>query len=114
MVSTGLTANEHMGFATMINQALDPVIHLLLVDSDSETVSVVQQSLCRYRGAQLVGVATTGPQAFELAANLQPDLILMDPDLPEGDGLFLLPQIMWPVEPRVMIISADVWNAWCR
>ena len=107
-----LTANERMGFATMMNQALDPVIHLLLVDSDSETATVVQQSLCGYRGAQLVGVATTGPQAFELAANLQPDLILMDPDLPQGDGLFLLPQILWPVEPRVMIISADVRNAW--
>ncbi|MGO8951209.1 MAG: response regulator transcription factor [Ktedonobacterales bacterium] len=97
-----------MALANMTNVGLDPVIHLLLVDSDPETVSVVQQSLCSYRGAQLVGVATTGSQAFELAVDLQPDVIVMDPDLPDSDGLFLLPQVMWPVEPKVMIISADV------
>ena len=92
----------------MTNQQLDPVLHLLLVDSDPQTLLVVQQSLRGYRGAQLSGVATTGPEAFELAANFLPDLILIDPDLPGSAGLFLLPQVMWPVEPRVTIMSADV------
>ena len=108
MTSIECVATEHNGQCRiMTNQQLDPVLRLLLVDSDPQTLSVVRQSLRDYRGVQLSGVATTGPEAFELAANLLPDLILMDPDLPGSDGLFLMPQVMWPVEPTVTIMSAD-------
>jgi DNA-binding NarL/FixJ family response regulator len=38
-------------------------------------------------GIQVIGEAKSGPEAVEMAANLQPDVVLMDLQMPEGNGL---------------------------
>ena len=38
-------------------------------------------------GIQVIGEATTGPQAVELADSLQPDVLIMDLNMPEGNGI---------------------------
>jgi DNA-binding NarL/FixJ family response regulator len=38
-------------------------------------------------GIQVIGEATTGQQAVELAESLQPDVLIMDINMPEGNGI---------------------------
>ena len=38
-------------------------------------------------GIQVIGEATTGQQAVELAESLQPDVLIMDLNMPEGNGI---------------------------
>jgi PAS domain S-box-containing protein len=58
---------------------------LLLVEDNEVTIEVVGEYL-RHAGCR-VAVASTGPEALELAAAITPDLILMDVQLPLLDGL---------------------------
>jgi DNA-binding NarL/FixJ family response regulator len=38
-------------------------------------------------GIQVIGEATTGRQAVELAESLQPDMLIMDLNMPDGNGI---------------------------
>jgi DNA-binding NarL/FixJ family response regulator len=38
-------------------------------------------------GLEVVGEATTGQQAVQLAEQLQPDVLIMDINMPEGNGI---------------------------
>ena len=38
-------------------------------------------------GIEVVGEATTGQQAVQLAEQLQPDVLIMDINMPEGNGI---------------------------
>ncbi len=64
-------------------------------------------NLLRTRGVQVVGVAQNGQEAQELAEKTQPDLILMDVDMPVCNGLEATRQIKtkWP-EMKVVMLTA--------
>ncbi len=61
-------------------------LSVLLVDDDTLFVQSVR-SLLTARGLQVLGVAHDGEQAQALAETLQPELILMDIDMPGHNGL---------------------------
>ena len=61
-------------------------LRVLLVD-DQELFRVGLRNLLAARGIPVVGEASSGRQALDLAAKLQPDLVLMDLNMPEMDGL---------------------------
>ncbi|NTW04356.1 MAG: response regulator transcription factor, partial [Oscillochloris sp.] len=61
-------------------------IRLLLVD-DNEIFLQILQRLLMSRGFTIVGVASSGQEAIEQARTLQPDIILMDVEMPEIGGL---------------------------
>jgi DNA-binding NarL/FixJ family response regulator len=64
---------------------LDPV-RVLIADDDD----VVREELGSYlvdEGFQIVGFASDGLQAFEQAAWLRPDVVLMDLRMPNMDGV---------------------------
>jgi DNA-binding NarL/FixJ family response regulator len=55
---------------------------------------------------QIVGEATTGAEAIEAAARLQPDVIVMDLGLPDVDGLTATRQILDKTsDSHVIVIS---------
>ena len=55
---------------------------------------------------RLVGEAASGVEAVRLAAELHPDVILMDLQMPDGDGLTAVRQILaaWP-ESRMLVVT---------
>jgi response regulator of citrate/malate metabolism len=63
------------------------VIRTLVVDDDFMAASVHRSFAERVPGFEVVGEATTGAQALELVAALEPDLVLLDIYLPDMGGL---------------------------
>ena len=60
----------------------------LIVD-DNETFLVSARRLLESQGVEIVGTATSGAEALELAAALSPDIALVDVELGEEDGFAL-------------------------
>jgi DNA-binding NarL/FixJ family response regulator len=67
-------------------------LRTLLVD-DSETFIVSARRLLESQGIEIVGTATGGTEALELAAALSPDLALVDIELGEEDGIALTDEL---------------------
>jgi DNA-binding NarL/FixJ family response regulator len=65
---------------------------ILLVDDHPLTRSALA-GLLRQHGFEVVGEAEDGEQAIECAAELAPDLILLDLSMPGLDGLSALPRL---------------------
>ena len=82
-------------------------IGVLVVDDEPQ-----HRALCRYAlepldGIDLVGEAHNGRRGIELAAELQPDVVVLDLRMPVMDGLSALPQILRAAPfARVVIWSA--------
>jgi len=74
------------------------VIRALIVDDDVPTRVGVRTILSSEPDIEVVGEAATGGEALELAAQLEPDVVLMDVRLPDIDGLTVTRQITSGVE----------------
>jgi CheY-like chemotaxis protein len=67
-----------------VDEDLPPPLRVLLVDDNADTVSSCRVFL-KHRGLE-VQTAPDGPYALEVARSLQPDVVLLDIDLPGMDG----------------------------
>jgi DNA-binding NarL/FixJ family response regulator len=77
----------------------------LIVD-DSETFLASARRLLESQGVEIVGTATSGAEALDLAAALSPDLVLVDVELGEEDGVAVAGELR-SLSPatRVVLIS---------
>jgi pilus assembly protein CpaE len=62
-------------------------IRVLIVDDIPETRDHLTKLLGFESDMEVVGSAASGPEAIELAARLNPDVVLMDINMPDMDGL---------------------------
>lgn len=69
------------------------VIRILLVDDHPMVREGLRSMLSTAADVEIVGEAGTAHEAITQAAALQPDVILLDIQLPDVDGLTALPQI---------------------
>ncbi len=69
------------------------MIDVLVVDDDFRVARIHAGFVERTPGFRVVGAAHTGAQALELAAQLDPDLILLDVHLPDLSGLQILAEL---------------------
>jgi two-component system response regulator DctR len=66
----------------------------VLVVEDDETVGEINREFTeRLEGFAVIGVARSVAAALEAAERLQPDLVLLDVYMPDGDGVELLKEI---------------------
>ena len=82
-------------------------IRCLVVDDQPEFLEAVRHLLDR-QGISVVGVAANSAEAIECAADLRPDVVLIDVHLGEENGLELASRIAAPDQvgsPRVILIS---------
>src|SRR5262245_60106369 len=68
-------------------------IKLLLVDDHALVREGIRSSLVRYPSLTIVGEAENGKDAVRKSRELQPDIILMDLNMPEMSGLEATPVI---------------------
>ena len=62
-------------------------IRVLLVDDQELVRSGFRAILSAYPGIEVVGEASDGAAAHELAGRLRPDVVCMDVQMPDMDGL---------------------------
>lgn len=83
------------------------MIEVLIVDDDFMVARIHTGFVERTPGFTVSGVAKTGGEALEMAARLQPDLVLLDVYLPDISGLDLLSDLREAApEVDVLVISA--------
>ena len=81
----------------------------VLVVEDSPTVHQLLVSLLEADPEiRVVGEATNGRQAVELASQLHPDLITMDVVMPDMDGLEATRRIMAQRPTSILIVTAHI------
>jgi response regulator of citrate/malate metabolism len=84
------------------------VIDVLVVDDDFMVARIHSGFVERTEGFRVVGVAHTGAEALELAATLQPDLLLLDVHLPDRSGLEVLTALRAAGSTAgVLMVTAD-------
>lgn len=71
----------------------DKTVRVLLVDDHPLIRRGMKGQFSLERGFSIVGEALDGGEAVELASQLQPDVVLMDIDLPVMDGITATQQI---------------------
>ena len=62
-------------------------IRILIVDDIPETRENVRKLLAFEADVEVVGVAGTGREAIQLARDLQPNIVMMDINMPDMDGI---------------------------
>lgn len=82
-------------------------IRLLIVDDVPETAQNVQKLLFFEKDIQVIGVAGSSRDAVMKATQLRPDVILMDINMPDMDGLRTTEIILRQVPTRVVIMSVQ-------
>ena len=76
---------------------------ILIADDSADIRTLLRLKLEAKNVGEVVGEATDGREAVEMATELQPDLVLLDLAMPRMDGLEALPLIMAAV-PGVKVI----------
>ena len=82
-------------------------LRLLLADDSAETREYLRKLLQFEPDVELVGLASNGKQAVELARETKPDLILMDINMPMMDGITAT-EIIFNEMPSIRVVMMSV------
>lgn len=80
-----------------------PPIRLLVVDDHELLASSLQLALSHAHGIETVGRAATVAEACELTRTAQPDVVVLDYRLPDGDGIAAIPMLR-AIRPEVKVV----------
>ncbi len=83
-------------------------IRVLVVDSHQTFAELLGLALAGQPDLSFVGHAGTGAEARRLVADLRPDVVLMDVELPDGDGIAVTEQLRaaYP-QTRIVVLTAS-------
>lgn len=87
--------------------AADKKIRVLIVDDIAETRENVRKLLQFEPDIEAVGAAKTGKEGVQLARELDPDVVLMDINMPDLDGIAATEQIL-AKQPHVQVVILSV------
>lgn len=68
-------------------------IRIIIADDHTVLRSGLRMLLNNQANLQVVAEASTGTQALQLASQHQPDVLILDLNMPEADGLSVIPQV---------------------
>jgi DNA-binding NarL/FixJ family response regulator len=82
--------------------------HTVLVVDDDEQFRTLAVRILQSWGHEIVGETATVVETRAAAAELRPDIVLLDIGLPDGEGFELTRELLGlPVPPGVVLISSD-------
>lgn len=84
-----------------------PKIGVLIVDDIADTRENFSKLLMFERDIEVVGTAGSGPEAIELCRRIRPDVVLMDINMPDMDGIKAA-EILSSEMPAIGIIMMSV------
>jgi two-component system chemotaxis response regulator CheB len=91
----------------LTGKAAYSAIRVLIVDDSSFMRSAIKRHIQRDARFQVVGVAVNGREAIEKALEMRPDVITMDVEMPEMDGIEALRQILAKTTIPVIMVSSQ-------
>jgi DNA-binding NarL/FixJ family response regulator len=89
-----------------MNIESQPVALRMVIVDDSSHFLDAARNLLEQDGIDVVGVASTSAEALQVAADLRPDVMLVDVDLGEESGFDLAQRLAASTTSRVVLISA--------
>jgi len=81
-------------------------LRILAVDDEPLALKRVELLLARVPHAQLVGKASSGPEAIEAIRELRPDVVLLDIKMAGQSGIDVVEQLEGPWLPQVIFVTA--------
>lgn len=90
------------------NAGTPAVRRVLIVDDSLLMRRVIRAIVGKDPSLQVVGEAADGVQALERAAELAPDLVLLDIEMPRMDGLEFLRRARLLCDARIVVVSSVV------
>lgn len=81
-------------------------IRVLIVDDSRFICNRIQAILEEESGFKVVGIAANGKQAVDMAAQLEPDVITMDVEMPVMNGISAVKKIMADCPTAILMFSA--------
>lgn len=86
---------------------MEEVLKILVVDDEPEARELLAYMLLGNKGVSVVGVAGTVDEAVSLLRKEQPDLVLLDIQMPEKDGFHFIEQVHRSGEdPGIIFVTA--------
>jgi len=82
------------------------MIRVLLADDHGVIRDGLGRLIAGLEDVELVGTAADGAEAVEQATQLQPDVVLMDLDMPRVDGIEATRQILASFKTNVLVLTA--------
>jgi CheY-like chemotaxis protein len=86
---------------------------VLIIDDDPQFRRAASELLAA-RGYRVVGAAGSAGEGLAFASALRPDAVLLDVNLPDGDGLSVAAHLSVDGGPRVLLTSTDSAAATAR
>lgn len=81
-------------------------MRVLIADDEPIARQVLREHLEGMEGLEVAGEASTGPEAIQGILDLQPDLVLLDLQMPELDGLATARLLRGSRKPAVIFVTA--------
>ena len=88
------------------SQCVSEALRILIVDDSAAVRGIWKKVLTECAGFQVVGLAENGKRGVDLVAEVKPDLVLLDIEMPVMDGLTALPLLL-KAHPGVRVIMAS-------
>ncbi len=85
------------------------MIRVILVDDVEQVRQALKERLNFEPDIEIVGEAESGEAALELAVRLQPDVVVMDVKLPQGDGIGAARQI-GAISPMSRVVMLSLYD----
>ena len=79
--------NSMSALLTTAAEQTEPALRVLVVDDQLLYAEAISVLLKMQDGIEVVGIAADGQEAIARAAELKPDLVLMDIEMPRLDGI---------------------------
>ena len=76
-----------------MSDPIDPKIKVLIVDDSAVMRKIISSALSKEPSIEILGYASNGVQAIESVRTLKPDVVTLDIEMPEMDGLTALKEI---------------------
>lgn len=84
-------------------------MHILIADDSAIMRRVLRAVLDGFQSAEVIGEASNGEEAIQKAYSLQPDLIIMDVNMPVLDGLTAA-EVIKKFRPRTEILMFSMYR----
>jgi two-component system chemotaxis response regulator CheB len=79
---------------------------IMIVDDSGMMRTILFNMLCKDPDLLIVGAVENGKKALEQLPTMQPDLILLDLEMPEMNGLEFLRRVRFKTHAKVVVLSS--------